>query len=163
MTSKEIFTKRIAQDGPAFASVVKALPADKLDYRPHPNSRSARDLSVSVGLRVARMAKLLEAGKLEMPNMNNLPSLDEIIKEAEPATGKLLEQLKNIDEKTWDEKLVPFPPLGEGMMMPLGEVMWMIYFDGVHHRGQLSTYIRPMGGKVPSIYGPSGDEPARRS
>jgi uncharacterized damage-inducible protein DinB len=28
----------------------------------------------------------------------------------------------------------------------------------IHHRGQLSAYIRPMGGKVPSIYGPSGDE-----
>jgi uncharacterized damage-inducible protein DinB len=28
---------------------------------------------------------------------------------------------------------------------------------GVHHRGQLSAYLRPMGAKVPSIYGPSGD------
>ena len=27
----------------------------------------------------------------------------------------------------------------------------------VHHRGQLSTYLRPMGGKIPGIYGPSGD------
>ena len=27
----------------------------------------------------------------------------------------------------------------------------------IHHRGQLSSYIRPMGGKVPGIYGPSGD------
>jgi uncharacterized damage-inducible protein DinB len=29
--------------------------------------------------------------------------------------------------------------------------------DGIHHRGQLSTYLRPMGGKVPAIYGPSAD------
>ena len=28
----------------------------------------------------------------------------------------------------------------------------------VHHRGQLSAYLRPMGAKVPSIYGPSGDD-----
>jgi uncharacterized damage-inducible protein DinB len=27
----------------------------------------------------------------------------------------------------------------------------------VHHRGQLSAYLRPMGAKVPGIYGPSGD------
>jgi uncharacterized damage-inducible protein DinB len=35
----------------------------------------------------------------------------------------------------------------------------------IHHRGQLSSYLRPMGSKVPSIYGPSGDEglPARAS
>ena len=30
--------------------------------------------------------------------------------------------------------------------------------DIIHHRGQLSTYLRPMGAKVPGIYGPSGDE-----
>ena len=43
----------------------------------------------------------------------------------------------------------------------VGGLMWIALFDAVHHRGQLSTYIRPMGGKVPSIYGPSGDFPAR--
>jgi uncharacterized damage-inducible protein DinB len=32
-------------------------------------------------------------------------------------------------------------------------------FDAIHHRGQLSVYIRPMGGRVPSIYGPSADDP----
>ena len=37
--------------------------------------------------------------------------------------------------------------------------LWYLFFDAIHHRGQLSTYIRPMGGKVRSIYGPSGDDP----
>jgi uncharacterized damage-inducible protein DinB len=45
------------------------------------------------------------------------------------------------------------------MEKPLGEFLWYLFFDAIHHRGQLSTYIRPMGGKVPSIYGPSGDDP----
>ena len=40
----------------------------------------------------------------------------------------------------------------------VGGLLWIALFDVVHHRGQLSTYIRPMGGKVPSIYGPSADE-----
>ena len=43
----------------------------------------------------------------------------------------------------------------------IGGVLWIALFDAVHHRGQLSTYIRPMGGTVPSIYGPSADAPAR--
>jgi uncharacterized damage-inducible protein DinB len=43
----------------------------------------------------------------------------------------------------------------------IGGLLWIALFDFVHHRGQLSTYIRPMGGKVPSIYGPSADEPAQ--
>ncbi len=39
-----------------------------------------------------------------------------------------------------------------------GEIMWGFLFDQIHHRGQLSTYIRPAGGKVPGIYGPSADD-----
>jgi uncharacterized damage-inducible protein DinB len=38
------------------------------------------------------------------------------------------------------------------------DMLWMLAFDMVHHRGQLSAYLRAMGGKVPSIYGPSGDD-----
>ena len=36
---------------------------------------------------------------------------------------------------------------------------WLRHVHGVHHRGQLSGYLRPMGGKVPAIYGGSADEP----
>ena len=43
---------------------------------------------------------------------------------------------------------------------PIGQFLWFILFDSIHHRGQLSTYLRPMGGKVPAIYGPSADEPS---
>ncbi len=37
------------------------------------------------------------------------------------------------------------------------QMVWALIFDLIHHRGQLATYIRPMGGSVPSIYGPSAD------
>jgi len=38
------------------------------------------------------------------------------------------------------------------------DVLWFLLNDQIHHRGQLSVYLRMAGGKVPSIYGPSGDE-----
>lgn len=37
--------------------------------------------------------------------------------------------------------------------------LWFLLHDQIHHRGQLSIYLRMAGAKVPSIYGPSGDEP----
>jgi uncharacterized damage-inducible protein DinB len=46
-----------------------------------------------------------------------------------------------------------------GTERPAGLMAWSFLFDIVHHRGQLSTYLRPMGSKVPQIYGPSADEP----
>jgi uncharacterized damage-inducible protein DinB len=41
---------------------------------------------------------------------------------------------------------------------PASAFLWMVHFDSIHHRGQLTTYLRPMGSKVPAIYGPSADE-----
>jgi len=46
----------------------------------------------------------------------------------------------------------------------MGEVerhwlLWFLLHDQIHHRGQFSIYLRIADGKVPSIYGPSGDEP----
>ncbi len=41
---------------------------------------------------------------------------------------------------------------------PAAGIITFALRHSIHHRGQLSSYIRPMGGKVPSIYGPSADE-----
>ena len=49
------------------------------------------------------------------------------------------------------------PPTGN--QRPASPMAWSFLFDIVHHRGQITTYLRPMGAKVPQIYGPSGDEP----
>ena len=46
-----------------------------------------------------------------------------------------------------------------GRERPAAPMAWSFLFDIVHHRGQISTYRRPMGSTVPQIYGPSGDEP----
>jgi uncharacterized damage-inducible protein DinB len=45
------------------------------------------------------------------------------------------------------------------MKMPAVQYLMFALVHMVHHRGQLASYIRPMGGKVPSIYGGSYDEP----
>ena len=44
-----------------------------------------------------------------------------------------------------------------GTMVPAVVVLSVMLRHSIHHRGQLSTYLRPMGGKVPSIYGPTAD------
>ena len=46
-----------------------------------------------------------------------------------------------------------------GGQRPASPMAWSFLFDIVHHRGQITTYLRPMGSTVPQIYGPSADEP----
>jgi uncharacterized damage-inducible protein DinB len=40
------------------------------------------------------------------------------------------------------------------------DFLLMMICDQIHHRGQLTVYIRLAGGLVPSIYGPSADDPS---
>ena len=46
-----------------------------------------------------------------------------------------------------------------GRQRPASPMAWSFLFDIVHHRGQITTYLRPMGSTVPQVYGPSADEP----
>jgi uncharacterized damage-inducible protein DinB len=46
-----------------------------------------------------------------------------------------------------------------GMNISLGDALWFELFDHIHHRGQLSVYVRLAGAKLPSIYGPTADAP----
>jgi uncharacterized damage-inducible protein DinB len=55
---------------------------------------------------------------------------------------------------------MPFMFQGQEVMNePGAETAWGFLLDIIHHRGQISTYLRPMGSTVPQIYGPSADEP----
>ena len=68
-------------------------------------------------------------------------------------------QLHALDDGAWNHPAWLIEGKEEILLKDtVGGVLWIALFDIVHHRGQLSTYIRPMGGKVPSIYGPSADD-----
>lgn len=86
-------------------------------------------------------------------------SLPEMIAAYERDHQIFAAQLRSLDDDGWNHQAW----LIEGdrdilLKNTVGGLLWIALFDFVHHRGQLSTYIRPMGGRVPSIYGPSADD-----
>ena len=85
------------------------------------------------------------------------PSFDEILDRFEDASRRHAVQLESWSEAAWDS----IGQLRAGgrvaLERPASEIVWLFLFDEIHHRGQISTYLRPMGAKVPSIYGASGD------
>ena len=74
----------------------------------------------------------------------------------EHSSAEVNERLERLDDAAWEKK-VRFGTWED----TLSQMVWGVFFDEIHHRGQLSTYLRPMGGKVPSIYGPSADDPGQ--
>ena len=90
---------------------------------------------------------------------NPLPGVPESIAAFEKNAAALKTRLAKVDDAKWDS---PARLKMDGKVMweaPLGDMLFGFLLDAVHHRGQLSSYLRPMGAKVPSIYGPSADDP----
>jgi uncharacterized damage-inducible protein DinB len=160
MTNREFFISRWRQEYPTFVKVLRAVPPDKLNYRPDPVTRSAAEL---IWLQVQEKQcwpELLKTGKIDWKPTEPTLGLDEMIHAYETAHSELAPALERVDDHTWNEKITQFVMDGRVYFeVPLGEMFWLGLFDAIHHRGQLSVYLRPMGGRVPSIYGPSADDP----
>jgi uncharacterized damage-inducible protein DinB len=157
-TNHEFFAQCWANEVPTFIRVLKALPGDQLDYKPHEKSSSAGDLAWQVAQEQGHLSELLDHGVINYAPSKRPGSLDEIVAEFERASAALKERLATVDDAKWTSP-GDFRVGGKSAWSGrVQDLCWGYLFDMIHHRGQLSVYIRPMGGKVPSIYGPSADD-----
>jgi uncharacterized damage-inducible protein DinB len=159
MTDREFFVQLREQEHGAFSRVLKAVPPDKLDYRPHPRSRSAAELVWLFVYEGAASIECIDKGRVEWSEHPPQGTLADMIAAFERNFAAVSDRLKTLDASAWDRSTQALVKGQVVMDVPLGRMMWMYLLDAIHHRGQLSVYLRPMGGKVPSIYGPSGDDP----
>ncbi|HEX2833826.1 MAG TPA: DinB family protein [Thermoanaerobaculia bacterium] len=156
-TNADFFAEKWEAEQGAFRRVLAALPADKLDYRPHERSTSAGDLAWQLAIEQRGMADLAKSSQTEWDGGARPGTLDEILTVWDRATEEMRETLKSRDDAKWDQDAQFIMKGAPVWTTKLRDMLWGFLFDMVHHRGQLSSYIRPMGGKVPAIYGPSAD------
>jgi uncharacterized damage-inducible protein DinB len=156
MTNRDFFLARRKIEYPAFVNVLKALPAERMDYKPHEKSPSAQQLVWTLAQELGAANTLCDTGETSFPTAP-APDLATMIATFEKNYAGLEERVRKMDDAAWT-KSGALKSGGKLMMeQPVGEFLWMLFFDAIHHRGQLAAYLRPMGGKVPSIYGPSAD------
>ncbi len=140
--------------------VLQSVPANQGDFRPTPNTRTTRELSIIFSFGQGGIAAALNNQWQWPPQFPPVPATwAEVIGAFDATTAAVNDALKNVPFERLDET-VPFfvGPKMPGNV-PVGEIIWFMLLDSVHHRGQLSIYLRAMNAKVPSIYGPSADEP----
>jgi uncharacterized damage-inducible protein DinB len=155
---REYYKECFEAEKPKFVRVMKAVPADQAAYRPHPRSTSAGDLVWLLASELHDAINLVERGEVSFV-LRPAPTVPESIAAYEKNAAELDRRLATVDDARWESKsrfLVDGKVVWEA---PLGDMLFGFLFDAIHHRGQLSSYLRPMGAKVPSIYGPSGDDP----
>ena len=158
MDQKSFFLKVWEKEAPATRKVLSRIPEGS-DYRPDPKSRTAREIAWLIVREEIALADGLEKGVFEWTEVPAPASLKEVLATYDRHHDEATRRMQAVDLTRWEQK-VPFMYQGQEVMSEPGfESAWGFLLDMIHHRGQLSTYLRPMGAKVPQIYGPSADEP----
>lgn len=138
--------------------VLSAIPDARIDYRPDPAARTAWELAwhlVSMDIHFLDGIADFKLN-LDVPKEKNEPqSVAELVAWYDTNFKRAAERIRAL---TPEQLLTPIDFLGA---FQLPAVTYLAFFNNhrVHHRGQLSTYLRPMGSKCPAIYGASFDEP----
>ena len=141
--------------------ILEAVPADKGEYRPEPAARSAIDLVRHIAAADNRFVETVINGVFDTNTAmipENVKAPAEIAAWYEQRFAKNYEALTKIS----GEQLIKIVDFRGMMQRPAVTFVIMGLHHTIHHRGQLSSYLRCMGAKVPSIYGESYDDAQAR-
>lgn len=143
--------------------VLRAFPADKLDLQPHPKSKTARDLAWLFVQEQGLVEKAITTG-FDWSTPPSAPppvpqTMDEIIDAFEAAHARVVGLVRAMGDEALRQTVQFFVAPKTMGDIPKLDFLWFLLHDQIHHRGQFSVYLRMADGKVPSIYGPTADEP----
>jgi len=136
--------------------VIEAIPVEKSDYKPDPVAMSSLELAKHIALSDVQFLDGIRTGKFDFST-----KLPESVKTpADIATWYVneMEKVTNGLGSMSPEQLGEVLDFMGFMQMPAVLFLTMAVNHSIHHRGQLTTHLRPMGSKVPSIYGSSYDD-----
>ncbi len=160
MSEREAFLQSFQRECAITSKVLKAYPTNKGDYKPHEKSKSAKDLAWTF-VQEQGVADMALKGKIDFSQATPAAPAhyQDVMAAFERTSNDTATKVTAASDEALN-RMVQFP-IGPGKMGDFRtiDVLWMALMDQIHHRGQFSVYLRMAGGKVPSIYGPTADEP----
>ncbi len=168
MTNQEFFINSWQHDSAVTAKAFRSLPNDisKISMHHHPKFRSPWEIVNHIGPHARELSQALREGKSDLINEGkfdlNSPtiykSVEAAAKDIEESSVKLIELVKSCSENDWmNKKVAAYWGSMKIMEVPLMQFCWMMFFDTIHHRGQLSSYYRVLGAVQPELYGPTAE------
>ncbi len=157
----DLYLGQMKSESRTTKKILEAVPADKAEYRPDSCSRSAIELARHIAAADNRFVETVINGVFDTnPAMipENVKTPAEIASWYEQRYAKNFEGLG----KLTGEQLVKIVDFRGMFQWPAVKFVMLGLHHTIHHRGQLSSYLRCMGSKVPSIYGESYDDALAR-
>ncbi len=156
-TVADFLTADFENEMQATLRVIAAVPSEHLDYRPDSKAKTALGLVRHITLEDEWLLNSIANGEFTPPPDDSdacgiMSPADAVARYKEKVPAALA-RVRAVP----GEKLAAVIDFLGMMQAPAINFLAMTVKHSVHHRGQLSTYLRPMGGTVPGIYGPSAD------
>jgi uncharacterized damage-inducible protein DinB len=153
MSEQGRFTALWIAESKTTSKVLRRIP-EGATYKPDPKSRTAQEIAWQIVCEEGMLIDALETGKAAWEQIPMPAGMKDVAAAYDKQASEIAARLQALGPETWDGNLDWF-----GTSRPAAPMAWSFLLDIIHHRGQISTYLRPMGSTVPQIYGPSADEP----
>jgi uncharacterized damage-inducible protein DinB len=146
----------IVREAEVTKKVIAAVPDAASSYKPDPNARTAKELAWHLANSDIQFLDAIADLKFNMETPDHKPQTSAEI--AAWYDSELKRGVARVAALTGEQLVTPVNFLN---VFNLPAVLYLGFLNNhsIHHRGELATYLRPMGAKVPSIYGGSYDEP----
>ncbi len=146
----------IAREAEITKRVIGAVPDAKSEYRPDPNARTAKELAWHIANTDVQFLDGIADLQFKMESPEHKPETSaEVVAWYDENMKRGIERVQAL---TAEQLTTPVEFFGV-FNLPAVAYLGFLNNHSIHHRGELATYLRPMGAKVPSIYGGSYDEP----
>ena len=160
MFEKEMFLKTWEREHATTVKILKQLPSDKSEFTPtKEKTKSAKGLAEMFVQELGIVDGVVK-GQVDFTGQPpKFATYADVLTAFQSTQKAMFAKVQGMSEDDWNSKMsFPTGPKQMGEVRK-ADILWLMLMDSVHHRGQFSIYLRLVGAKVPSIYGPSADEP----
>ena len=155
---REMMLDGILREVEITKKVIAAVPDAKSDYKPDPHARTAWELAWHIANTDVQFLDGIAQQKFTMDNPDPAEKPKTIAEMVEWYDKNMKRGAESIRQLSVEQIATPVDFMG-AFNFPGVFYLGFLNNHSIHHRGELATYLRPMGSKVPSIYGGSYDEP----
>src|SRR4051812_41565780 len=163
MSATAAMIQEFEQEAATTRRVLERVPTDKLTWKPHAKSMSLGTLAMHIATGPGFLTDWATKDSVTFTGASSpdAKSTQDILVAHDEGVTQAKNNIQSIGDanlgKMWEFKL---PDVKTAMTMPKAALLRMLALNHIyHHRGQLSVYLRLLDVPVPSIYGPSADEP----
>ena len=163
-TPRQQFLEAYEREHATTMRVLRAYPPEKADLKPHPKCKSAIELAwifvQECGLGQAGLHNAFASGNVGGGSAPPMPDKwEDVLAALEVAHVDFRKTFESFSDEQLMQPIKFFGAPKTLVDYPRLTFAWFLLSDQIHHRGQMSVYLRMADGKVPSIYGPTLDEP----